>query len=108
RAARPAAIELAPGDVGRVPDLLGDQMPVAREALERREQARGRGALARGELVVRALAREQRPRPPDAGAVEGRAVLVLAVAVAVVAAPARPRGQIDAQQRVDHANGVAD
>ena len=46
RAGGPAAQELALGDVRRVPDLLGKQMPVAREALERGEQLLRGGAIA--------------------------------------------------------------
>src|SRR4029079_3375387 len=54
-----------------------------------------------------ALAGEQWPCSSDAGAVEGTPVLMFAIAVAVVAPPARSSGQIDFEQRVDHAHSVA-
>src|SRR3569832_2010568 len=47
-----------------------------------------------------ALAREQRPRAAHAAAVEGRAVRVLAVTVAVVAVPRGAARRLHAEQRV--------
>src|SRR4051812_41965757 len=94
-AGRPAAEQLPSGNVGRVPDLFGQQVAVAREALERAEQRLRGGAIAGSQLVMRALPGQKRPRPSDSGAVERTAVLVLAVAVAVVAPPARTGGQVD-------------
>ena len=74
-------------------------MAVAGESLHRGEQPPRLVVMAGRELVMRALAGQQRPGPADAGAVEGPAILVLAVAVAVVALPARTARQIDLQQR---------
>src|ERR1700676_4511550 len=53
-----------------------------------------------------ALSGEQGPGAADAGAVEGRAVFVFAVAVAVIAIPARALRQLDRQQRVDGAKSI--
>src|SRR5262249_27349259 len=89
RARRPAAKELALGEISAVPDLLGNQLTLAGKAFHRRKQAKGTGTVCRGKLVMRALAGEQRPRTTGAGSVKGRTVIVLAVAVAIVAAPAR-------------------
>ncbi len=108
RSRGPAAEELALGQVVAVPDLLGQQMPVAGEAFERAQQRLGAGSVAGGEFVMRALAGEQRPGPADSGAVEGRPVRMLAIAVAIVAPPARPRRQVDLEQGVDDAQRVAD
>jgi hypothetical protein len=60
---------------------------------------------------VRALADEQRPRPTDAARmllIECRAVGVLAVSIAGVTPPRRPRRQLAAQHRVDGAYGIQD
>jgi len=79
--------ELPLRDVGGVPDLLGQEAAFVGERRERIEERLRLVAPARGELVVRALGGEQRPRTPSADPVEGGAVLVLAVAIAVVAMP---------------------
>jgi hypothetical protein len=77
-------------------------MPVAGETLHGDEEALRFVAAAGRELVVRTLPGQKRPRPADADAVERRTVFVLAIAVAVVTAPARPGRQLDLEQRVDH------
>ena len=84
----------------------GSRWPSLAKPSKRAQQRLGLGAVAGGQLVMRALAGEQRPGPADAGAVERRAVLVLAIAVAVVAAPARARRQLDLEQRVDDTRRV--
>ena len=89
-----------------VPHLLGQQLARARAGLQRREQPLRLGAAAGRQLVVRPLAGQQRPDAADAGAVIGAAVLVLAVAVAVIAAPAGPVRQFDPQHVIDHLHRV--
>src|SRR5215207_11448494 len=109
RRTRGAAVEeFPPREVGRVPDLFGYHPAVARLRGHHAEQALGLRATARGQLVVAALARQQRPPAPDARAVEGAAVLVLAVAVEVVAVPDRPRRGLGLEQRVYYFDGVDD
>ena len=78
-----------------VPHLLGQQLAGAGAGLHRRQQPLRLGAAAGRQFVVRALAGQQRPDTADAGAVIRAAVVVLAVAVAVVAPPARSVRQID-------------
>src|SRR5208283_5137500 len=58
--------------------------------------------------IMRALSGQQWPGPADAGSVEGGAIFVLAVAVAVIAVPARSLGQFHAEQGVDRAQRVED
>ena len=53
-----------------------------------------------------AFSGEQRPGAADAGAIEGRAVFVFAVSIAVVAVPARALRELHAQQSVDDANRI--
>ena len=90
--------------LGIIPDLFGDHASGASECLHGlQEPARLVGSPG-SQLEVRPLAGEQRPCPTDADAVERRAVRVLAVAVAVVPVPARPAGQLDAQQGIDRAD----
>ena len=79
---------------GKRPLFAGEGLMVRHER-SRRHPAAG------GQLVVRALAGQQRPRAADAGAVERAAVLVLAVAVAVVAMPRRPARRLDLEHRID-------
>ena len=53
-----------------VPHLLGQQLPGLAPRLHRRQQPLRLGAAAGRQLVVRALAGEQRPDAADAGAVD--------------------------------------
>src|SRR6266567_608977 len=106
RARGPAANELALGNIRCVPDLLWNEIAVARETFQCREERLCPRSIAGGQLIVGALAREQRPWTPETGAVECRAVLVLTVTVAVVAPPTWTRGQIGLENGVDHANGI--
>src|SRR5262249_24851098 len=55
-----------------------------------------------------ALTGQQGPDAPNAGAVIRAAVIVFAIAIAIVAPPARPVRQIHAQYVVDHFHGVDD
>ncbi len=96
------------GKVGRIPDLLGKQAALVGEGRDVSLSASAASGRARGELVVRAFGGEQRPRPPHAGAVEGTAVVVLAVAVIVVASPGRPTWKVHLEERVDDLHGVHD
>ena len=93
RAGGPAEEQLFLGDVRGVPDLFGEQAAFVGEAGEGAGEAAGLVGVAGGEFVVGALADEQRPGASSARAVEGGAVPVLAVAVAVVAGQAGPAGR---------------
>src|SRR5437879_13433555 len=55
-----------------------------------------------------ALAGEDRPWSPASATVPGRSVVVLAVEVAYVAAPRRPRGQADLERGVDALQAAQD
>src|SRR5437588_4786454 len=55
-----------------------------------------------------ALAGEDRPWPPASAAVPGRSVVMLAVEVAYIAAPGRPRGQADLERGVDTLQAAQD
>ena len=98
RAARPAPKQETGRDRVGVPNLLGDHPARARHRRHRR-QIRER-IVAGAQLVMAALAGQQRPAAADAGAVKGPAVLMLAIAVAAIAVPHRPRRRVALQQRV--------
>src|SRR2546421_5783995 len=55
-----------------------------------------------------ALSGKERPQSADARTIERAAVVVLAIAVAVIAPPARPGRQLYLEKRIDHRDGVAD
>src|SRR5260370_40251742 len=94
-------------NIVRVPIWLGQQASVpAGTTLNHGEQHLGFFRPACGQFIVSSFAGEQRPGAADAAAVEGRAILMLAVAVAVVAVPAGALRQLDTQQRLSHPNGV--
>ena len=78
-------------NVGAVPDLLGKETALARERLHRARELLGDVRPSGGELVVCALAGQQRPGAADAGSVERPAVGVFAVPVALIAMPRRDR-----------------
>ena len=102
RARRAAEVEPAFGDVVGVPDLLGDHPAVAGERLHGVQEPDGLVATARGQLEVGALAGQQRPGAADPHLPSnGRAVSLLAVAVAVVAVPGRAARGLDLQEGVD-------
>src|SRR5207244_5701764 len=59
-----------------------------------------------GELVVSALAGEERPGPAPPPAVERPAVVALPVAIVVVPTPARAEGRLHFEHRVHHAQRI--
>jgi hypothetical protein len=61
-----------------------------------------------GELVVPALAGQQRPASPAPGAVIGAPVIVLAIAVAVVAVPDRAAGCVGLEQGIRNPDRIED
>ncbi len=95
RAGGATKVEAFRGDVGCVPHLLGEHQAGTCEAFERAHYL-GRGQ-SHGEEVAGTLAGEHRPRAATAAAIPRRAVVLLAVKVARVAAPAGPGGQADFQ-----------
>ena len=56
---------------------------------------------------VSALSRQDGPQPPDAAPIEGRTILLLAVAVSVVAVPNRAPGRVDLEKGVRHGKTAA-
>ncbi len=102
----PTRLKIALRHRRRVPDLFRQQ-PAA--AGHRRHGMHIRCDILAGEQrVVATLAGEQRPAATATGAVEGPAVAVLAVAIAVVAMPDRPVRRLRAQQPVHHLDGGGD
>ena len=98
RAAGTAGEQAAVGDRAGVPDLFG-QHPAARRHPAHRLEVGSRIATCR-QLVVAALADQERPATTDPGAVEGAPVLVLPVAVAAVAVPGGSAGRLGPEERV--------
>ena len=98
RSARPPRKQPAFGYRLGVPHLLRDHPAGARHGRHCREI--GQRVVAGFDLVMAALAGQERPAASDAGAVEGAAVRMLAIAVAEIAVPHRPRRRVGAQQRI--------
>src|SRR3954467_9773462 len=86
----PAGEEPLRRDGRGLPDLLRDESRRAAHVDHRPQQGAGLRRAAGGELIMAALSGQQGPSPAPPGAVVGAAVLALAVAIAVVAVPARP------------------
>ena len=101
-AGRAAELQELLGDSVLVPDLLRNQSDAHRELLHRAQI--GRRVSAGRQLVVAALARQQRPQPSHTPPLERRAILALPVAVVVVAVPARAGRRLCFQHRVDDAH----
>src|SRR5581483_7669952 len=100
------AVEPFGGHVGVVPDLLGKHASEGGEFFDRVDERAD--VVAGGELVVRALAGEQRPGAALPVANVRTAVFALSVAIVVVAAPARTVGGVDLEDVVDDFEGVDD
>ena len=62
----------------------------------------GQRVASGGQFVVAAFAREDRPRAAHARAIECRAIVLLAVSIVVVAAPAGSLRQIASENAIDH------
>src|SRR5258705_11329214 len=60
------------------------------------------------QLIVSALARQQRPRAPDAGSLVGTTVFSLSIAIIVVTTPARSKWRFHFQYVVDHLQRIFD
>src|SRR5437764_2114336 len=88
RAGGTAGVEPARRDRLGVPDLLGDH--AARAGHRRHRLEVGQRIVAGAQLVMAALAGQERPATTDAGTVETLAVLVLAIAITAIAMPDRP------------------
>ena len=94
------------GNRRSVPDLLRDEPAGAGLRFDGREQRLRLGLAPGGQRVMRALAGQQRPDPADADAVERPPVRLFAVAVEIVAPPARALREIDLQHLVDDRDRV--
>src|SRR6478672_7998704 len=88
RSARPAGFQVGAFDWRGVPDLFRNKTGSAGHRFDGAQQAQCLGRSPGRELIMAALAGKQRPDAAAAGAVEGTAVVVLAVAVVVIAMPA--------------------
>ncbi len=104
-AGRLAAPHALLGAVGRVPHLFAEQ-PAVSEPFECADV--GLDVAARGQLVVGPLAGEQRPRAPAPPAQVRPAIVALAVAVMVIAAPNGSRRRFDPQAVIDDPQRILD
>src|SRR5260370_30751183 len=93
--------EFALRDVGRVPYLFGNQAARSRGIFHHAQQSFGGSGASSGQFIVGSFTREKRPGAANPRAVKGGAVLLLSLAAAVVAVPARTLGKLYAQQFVD-------
>src|SRR4051794_10548199 len=64
--------------------------------------------MAGSQLVVGALACQERPASTDAGSIEWRTIGVLTVAIVIVAMPDRPVGRFNFKQGVHHFDRIQD
>ncbi len=97
RAGRPAEVQPASGMSAESQTCSGSRpLSLANDSMARSSSLR-LASPARRQFVVGALAGQQRPGAADAGAVERRAVGVFAVAVVVVAVPARAARRVHLQ-----------
>src|SRR5213078_1475624 len=103
-----AAKEFARGNIRLVPALFGQQPAWTCRAFQGREELPCGLRPSCRELVMGALAGQERPGAAGPGPVEGPAILVLAVPVEIVAIPDRTLRQVDLQQGIDRAHRVED
>src|SRR5437899_6471157 len=104
RPRRPTETHADRGSVGGVPHLLREQPRRGGETLH---GAKIRADVAPGgELVVSALAGEERPGPAPPPAVVRPAAVALPVAIVVVPTPARAEGRLHFERRVHHAQRI--
>ena len=97
------------GNVGCVPDLFREQAAVTGGGvLHYGQQSLRFVAMSGRKRVVGAFAGQQRPGTANPGAIERGSVFVLAIAVAVVAIPARTLRQFHCKQGVDGRKRVKD
>ncbi len=102
----PAETQSPAGNVRPVPDLFRNHQSLPGETFDGADQLSCRQS--HREEVTRALAGQNRPRPPAAAAVPRRSILVLAVAITDVPPPAGARGQADLQRSVDALKAAED
>src|SRR5262245_30032950 len=92
------------GQVWSIPNLFGEHAALVRKIFDRRDK---RFWIATGsELVVAAFSRQNRPAPAHSSSIVSAPVSFLAVAVMIVAAPARALRQIVLLNPIDHFNRV--
>ena len=99
-------LKLSPWQIIIVPELLGKHTALVGHAFEHVDV--WQRIASGGQFVVAAFACEDRPRAAHARAIERRAIILLAVSVVVVAAPAgalrklAPNGPVDHLKRIEH------
>ena len=112
RACRPRRLaqeEFARGNIWRIPNLFRNQARSrGHRKLHHPQKLFGRRSPSRRQFVMGAFPRQKRPCPASSGAIKRRSILMLAIAIAVVAIPARSLRQFHAQKRVNDFHGVAD
>src|SRR5512145_2086181 len=83
-----------------IPQLLAEHATLVGELFHRRNE---RNRIASGsDLVMAALARQNRPRTADARPIEGATVILLPIAIVIVTAPARTLRQVVLEHAIDH------
>src|SRR5207302_4304256 len=88
RSARLSSKQFERRNIVAIPNLLRNQPTLVRRILHHAQQAFGHILVAGCQFVVAALTCQEGPGAPDSSAIEGRSVLMLSVAIAVVAIPA--------------------
>src|SRR4051812_16691556 len=98
--------ELAIGDVGTVPDLLRQKTAVTGHVFHGGCKLLGDISPSGRELVVCALAGQQRPCATDPGAIEGLAVGMFAVRVPLIPVPSWPARRVHLQGGINHLDSI--
>src|SRR5207237_3175914 len=81
------------GKIVAVPNLLGDQPTLICRILHHLQQNFGHILCACRQFIVATLTCQEGPGTPDSGAIKRRSVGMLAVAISVIAIPARTLGK---------------
>src|SRR5688572_25456386 len=96
-----ADVEFALGNVRAVPDLFGKQARLSGDGLHRLREMLGNVHASGGELVMRALAGQERPPAPHAGPVVRASVGVFTVSVALIPTPDGTTRRFHLQGRIN-------
>ena len=106
RAGRVSDEQSSVRNVGAIPDLLRKETALTRQRLHGVRKLLRDVSPPGGELVVCALAGQQRPGATDAGSVEWPAVRVFPVPVPLIAMPHGTARRVDLERRVDDLHRV--
>ena len=100
--------EFALRNIGAVPDLFGNQAGLPSNRLHRLREMLGDVRPSRGELVVRALAGQERPGASNACSVIRTSVGVFTVSVALIPMPGGAARRFHLQGRINDFDGAQD